>query len=121
MRTWLILAILVAAGIGIGVGVAMGLFTPSPDTSDGSASTTPATESKAPDLPPADGPQPKVRVDKTDFDFGEMERRAPAATAMYSPIRENTHSSSRAAAPRVANARSANCQKTTLPQANRPA
>jgi len=76
MRTWFILAILVAAGIGIGVGVATGLFTPLPDVSDGSTSTTPATESKAPDLPPPAGPQPKVRVDKTDFDFGEMERRA---------------------------------------------
>jgi Protein of unknown function (DUF1573) len=76
MRTWFLLALLVVVGIGIGVGVALGVFNPAPNASDAGNAAAPAADSRMPELPPSDGPQPHVRVDKTEFDFGEMERRA---------------------------------------------
>ncbi len=75
MRTWFILALLVVAGIGIGVGVSLGLFTPSPNA-PWPAVRRGGVRQTNPRLAPSGGPQPRVQVDKTEYDFGEMDRQA---------------------------------------------
>src|SRR5262245_43679246 len=70
------LALLVVAGVGIAVGVSLGLFAPSPDVTVAGGLVAQTSDKRVPDLPPRGGPQPVARVDRVEYDFGEMERFA---------------------------------------------
>lgn len=67
-KSWFAVGLFVVLGVALGATAA---FLPA-----GLGTTSGESKIVAPDLPPADGPQPVVKVDDPDFDFGIMERNA---------------------------------------------